>query len=96
MKARVYGAGLRFGADLTIAQTIRCPTDEAAQEVEMQFKKRKPADIPMLKVLGQNSQVQAIARELVRTFKVEREDKDVTLIATASAEVVRQALDKPR
>lgn len=94
MKTRSFSSSLRFDPGMTLMVTIRCIDEPAALEMEKYFTKRKPEELPMLHVLGPRPEVQPIARELARSWKVERQGQDVTLTATASAELVRQTLEK--
>jgi hypothetical protein len=64
--------------------------------LENYFSRRKPEEIDSLKVLGSRPGAEMIARELARSWKMERAGTVVTTEASANAEAVRRALSEQK
>jgi hypothetical protein len=91
-KLRTFGVWLQLDRGVALHQWLDCADDAGAGALENYFSRRKPEEIDSLKVLGSRPGAEMIARELARSWKMERAGTVVTTEASASAEAVRRAL----
>jgi hypothetical protein len=94
-KLRTFGLWLQLAPDVAYHQRLEAGDEAGAEAIQKYLSARKGGEPEPLRLLGSRPETEPIARELARTWKLERQGTVVTASARAEAALVRKALAGP-